>query len=121
MRFKFKLATVILAAASNLTLIGQPFVESLGLTGSGTAVAVLDNGIDLLSTDAEKATFGCTAVAVPDTCKVIYIDPNPPWDASHAHGSEICLAPASRANASPCFRASSEMGLRSVATSTSSE
>ena len=52
--------------AQSLPLISQPVVTSVGETGSGTTVAVIDDGIDYT-----RATFGpCTAPGTPATCKV---------------------------------------------------
>lgn len=49
-------------------LIGQPQAYAAGLTGAGTAVAVLDTGVDYT-----RAAFGsCTAPGSPSSCKVIY-------------------------------------------------
>ncbi|WP_190295028.1 S8 family peptidase [Methyloversatilis sp. RAC08] len=54
--------------AQALPLIGQPAAVSAGYQGAGTAVAVLDTGVDYT-----LAPFGaCTAVGVPaGTCRVV--------------------------------------------------
>ncbi|HEB86511.1 MAG TPA: IPTL-CTERM sorting domain-containing protein [Gammaproteobacteria bacterium] len=51
--------------SANLALINQPSVSSF--TGKGTAVAVLDTGVDYT-----RAAFGaCTAPGIPAKCKVV--------------------------------------------------
>jgi uncharacterized repeat protein (TIGR01451 family) len=51
----------------SLPLIKQPAVASAGEQGSGTTVAVIDNGIDYT-----RAAFGsCTAPGVPTSCRVV--------------------------------------------------
>lgn len=53
--------------AQSLPLIKQPAVASAGEQGSGTTVAVIDNGIDYT-----RAAFGsCTAPGVPASCRVV--------------------------------------------------
>ncbi|BDV42272.1 serine protease [Geotalea uraniireducens] len=55
------------ALAESLPLIGQPAAAWAGFTGAGTAVAVLDTGVDYT-----REAFGyCTAPGVPASCKVI--------------------------------------------------
>ncbi|RTL52746.1 MAG: IPTL-CTERM sorting domain-containing protein [Rhodocyclaceae bacterium] len=52
--------------AQSLPLINQPTVAAVGERGSGTTVAVIDNGIDYTN-----AAFGsCTSPGVPATCHV---------------------------------------------------
>ena len=52
--------------AKSLPLINQPAVAAVGEQGSGTTVAVIDDGIDYTN-----AAFGsCTAPGVPATCHV---------------------------------------------------
>jgi uncharacterized repeat protein (TIGR01451 family) len=52
--------------AQSLPLINQPVVAAAGEQGSGTTVAVIDDGIDFTN-----AAFGsCTAPSVPATCSV---------------------------------------------------
>ena len=53
--------------SSSLSLVTQPAVASLGLTGAGTTVAVIDTGVDYTRSD-----FGCTSPGVPSGCKVNY-------------------------------------------------
>jgi chitodextrinase len=54
--------------AQSLPLVGQPQVAAQGKLGAGTAVAVLDTGVDYT-----KAVFGsCTSPGVPSNCKVVY-------------------------------------------------
>ncbi len=53
-----------IAVPSNLALINQPQVASLGMTGGGTAVAVLDTGVNYT-----LSTFGtCSGSSVPHDC-----------------------------------------------------
>jgi hypothetical protein len=54
-------------AQRNLRLIGQPAVQSAGLEGAGTAVAVLDGPVDY-----RNGAFGCVAPGTPSTCGVAY-------------------------------------------------
>jgi poly(3-hydroxybutyrate) depolymerase len=53
----------------SLALIGQPAAVAEGKTGAGTAVAVIDTGVDFT-----RAAFGsCTAVNAPQsTCRVVH-------------------------------------------------
>jgi subtilisin family serine protease len=53
---------------SSFSLVQQPDVVALGLTGSGYSVAILDTGIDY-----SRAAFGsCTAPGVPqESCRVV--------------------------------------------------
>ena len=52
----------------SLPLIEQPEAEAVGVTGSGTAIAILDSGVDYT-----LSTFGsCTSPGVPADCKVVY-------------------------------------------------
>ncbi|MEW6714128.1 MAG: S8 family serine peptidase, partial [Nitrospirota bacterium] len=55
--------------ASTLPFIQQPQVAALGMVGTGTTVAVLDNGIDLT-----QPAFGTCTSPVPGFCS----DTNPP-------------------------------------------
>lgn len=72
-----------------LELIGQPIVQSKGYIGTGTAVAVLDTGID--STDPD---FGCNIPYYPDCCRVV-VDEEIAWVGeddpceSVSHGTHI--------------------------------
>lgn len=53
--------------AESLPQIGQPAVAAAGYGGSGSTVAVIDNGIDR----TRGAFGGCTAVGEPATCRVV--------------------------------------------------
>lgn len=69
--------------AQSLPLIGQPAVAAAGQSGTGTTVAVIDNGIDL-------AQVGCSAVATPASCRIaaaqtFVASPS----ASNVHGTNV--------------------------------
>lgn len=51
---------------ANLSLIAQPATHAVGYDGSGSTVAVLDDGIDYTN----SAFGGCTAPGTPSTCQV---------------------------------------------------
>lgn len=51
---------------ANLSLVGQPAAASSGYLGAGTAVAVLDTGIDYT-----RAPFNCSAPGQPSGCPVV--------------------------------------------------
>jgi len=73
---------------SSLPLISQPEAEDSGFTGEGTAVAVLDTGLDYTHAD-----FGsCTAVGTPASCKVVaaveIADEDGERD-DHGHGTNV--------------------------------
>lgn len=73
--------------AQSLALIRQPAAASAGQTGTGTAVAVLDTGVNYT-----HAAFGCTAVATPASCKVAAAIDFAPNDGSldaHGHGTNV--------------------------------
>jgi len=74
--------------AESFPLIGQPAAVAAGKTGAGTAVAVLDTGVDYTRTD-----FGsCTAPGVPSTCKVAYaadFAPNDNARDENGHGTNV--------------------------------
>lgn len=50
----------------SLPLIGQPAVAAGGNDGAGTAVAVIDTGVDYT-----REAFGCSAVGEPAACPVV--------------------------------------------------
>jgi hypothetical protein len=57
-------------------MINQPPVKTSGRVGTGTAVAILDTGVNYLLPD-----FGsCTSPGVPSTCKVVYAQDFAPSD-----------------------------------------
>lgn len=49
-----------------LPLIGQNVAQANGFQGQGKSVAIIDTGID-----HTNSAFGCTAVGVPSSCKVV--------------------------------------------------
>lgn len=54
--------------AQSFPLVGQPAAVAGGNTGAGTAVAILDTGVDYT-----RADFGtCTSPGAPATCRVAY-------------------------------------------------
>ena len=74
--------------AESLPLIGQPQAAALGYLGAGTAVAVLDTGVDYT-----KTAFGsCTSPGVPANCKVVYAQDFAPSDGkldADGHGTNV--------------------------------
>ncbi|MFZ5906076.1 MAG: PKD domain-containing protein [Nitrospirota bacterium] len=75
--------------AESLPLINQPPVASSGRVGTGTAVAILDTGVDYT-----RAAFGsCTSPGVPASCKVVYAQDfatNDGWpDVTPYHGTNV--------------------------------
>jgi len=56
----------------SLPLIRQSPTKSIGLTGVGAAVAILDTGVDY----THPAFGSCTSPGVPSSCKVVYTSPN---------------------------------------------
>lgn len=74
--------------AQSAPLLRQPQTLTLGQSGTGTTVAVLDTGVDYTRT-----AFGsCTAPGVPSTCKVVYAQDFSPDDGSrddNGHGSNV--------------------------------
>ena len=72
----------------SLPLINQPAVEASGKTGTGTAVAVLDTGVDYT-----RPAFGpCASPGSPAGCKVIYAQDFAPDDGSlddNGHGTNV--------------------------------
>jgi uncharacterized repeat protein (TIGR01451 family) len=74
--------------SQSLPLIGQPAAALAGQQGSGTAIAVLDTGVDYTN-----ALFGsCTEPGVPASCKVAVAKDMAPEDGAldaHGHGSMV--------------------------------
>ena len=74
--------------AESLPLIGQPQVAAQGTLGTGTAVAVLDTGVDYT-----KTAFGsCSSPGVPTNCKVVYAQDFAPGDSKlddNGHGTNV--------------------------------
>ena len=74
--------------AESFPLIGQPAAVAAGKTGDGTAVAVLDTGVDY--TRAELGS--CTAPGVPAGCRVAYaadFAPNDNLRDENGHGTNV--------------------------------
>lgn len=59
------------ALGQSLPLIGQPAAKTNGWTGAGTAVAVIDSGVDWKRDAFFPGTGGCTAVNSPAGCRVV--------------------------------------------------
>jgi len=74
--------------AQSLPLVEQPQVAAQGNLGAGTAVAVLDTGVDYT-----RAAFGsCSAAGVPANCKVVYAQDFAPNDGQRdadGHGTNV--------------------------------
>ncbi len=74
--------------SDSLDLIEQPAAEAAGFTGAGTAVAVLDTGLDYTHSD-----FGsCTAPGVPAACRVVATEEVAADDGSlddNGHGTNV--------------------------------
>ncbi|MFH1020772.1 MAG: S8 family serine peptidase [Pseudomonadota bacterium] len=72
----------------SLPLIKQPQAASIGLTGSGTSVAVIDTGLNY-----SLSAFGsCTAPGVPAGCRVsasVDIAPDDGALDAHGHGTNV--------------------------------
>ncbi len=83
--------------AQSLPLINQPTVSAAGGQGSGTTVAVIDDGIDFT-----KPAFGsCTAPGVPVGCRVTVSQNFGSGTTDTSHGTNVSaivlgVAPASR-------------------------
>lgn len=72
--------------AQSLPLVSQPPVFAAGLSGSGTTVAVIDDGIDIM----QSAFGGCTAPGVPSSCRIAALQTFPASPgASNVHGSNV--------------------------------
>lgn len=66
-------------------VINQPYAINNGFTGDGVSIAVLDTG-----TDYTNNTFGCTAVGIPTSCPIKFIQDFAPEDNqldSNGHGT----------------------------------
>ncbi len=96
----YKNETRELLLSQSLPLINQPTVAGAGFVGTGTAVAVLDTGVDYT-----RAAFGyCTAPNTPAGCKVKAAFEFAPQDYSlddNGHGTNVAgivlgVAPDSR-------------------------
>ncbi len=74
--------------AQSLPLIRQPTAAASGYTGAGTAVAVLDTGVD-----HTRAAFGsCSSPGVPAGCSVVYAQDFATNDGSlddNGHGTNV--------------------------------
>lgn len=74
--------------SESLDLIGQPAAEAAGHSGEGTAVAILDTGLDYTHAD-----FGsCTAVSTPSDCRVVAVEDFAGADGSlddNGHGTNV--------------------------------
>ncbi|ACM19997.1 serine protease, subtilase family, DUF11 domain-containing [Geotalea daltonii FRC-32] len=74
--------------SQSLPLIRAAQAQAMGATGAGTAVAVLDTGVDY----TRSAFGGCSAPGVPSSCKVIYAQDIAPSDGQldgNGHGSNV--------------------------------
>lgn len=97
--------------SQSLPLIGQPTASAAAQQGSGTAIAVLDTGVDYTNVQ-----FGsCTAPGMPAGCKVAVALDTAPDDGArdaHGHGSMVAgialsTAPAAKIIALDVFDGSS--------------
>lgn len=94
-------ARYTVALAESLPLIDQPEAAAAGYTGDGTAVAILDTGLDYT-----RAAFGsCSAPATPAaSCRVAYAQDFAPNDGAlddNGHGTNVAgialgVAPATK-------------------------
>jgi len=103
-----------LTLAESLPLIGQPQVSAQGNMGVGTAVAVLDTGVDYT-----RSTFGsCISPGVPANCKVVNAQDFAPSDGqldNNGHGTNVAgivlgVAPGTKIVALDVFRVSHTNG-----------
>jgi subtilisin family serine protease len=73
--------------AQSLSLIGQPLAATAGGTGEGTAVAVLDTGVD-----HRRPELGACAAPGAAGCRVVYSADVAPDDGAldaHGHGTNV--------------------------------
>jgi subtilisin family serine protease len=73
--------------ATSLDLIAQPEAEVAGFTGEGTAVAVLDTGLDYTHPD-----FGTCSAPGDTGCQVVAVEEMAPDDGQlddHGHGTNV--------------------------------
>lgn len=74
--------------ATSLPFIGQPAAAAAGATGAGTAVAVLDTGLDFT-----RAAFGACASAGAPGCRVVHVADFAPDDGvlddNNRHGTNV--------------------------------
>jgi subtilisin family serine protease len=79
--------------AQSLPLIGQPAAKSNGWTGAGTAVAVIDTGVDWKRDAFYPGAGGCTAVNSPAGCRVVATKEIAPADGQRddatLHGTNV--------------------------------
>ncbi len=101
-------ATYTPTLSQSLPLINQPAAAAVGQTGAGTAIAIIDTGVDYTNN-----AFGpCTAVAVPASCKVAYAQDFAPDDGQrddNGHGTNVAgiasgVAPGAKILALDVFR-----------------
>lgn len=70
--------------AQSLPLIAQPAAAAVGNDGTGTTVAVADDGIDYT-----RSEFGCTAPGVPASCRVSVSLSFGSGSSSNVHGTNV--------------------------------
>ncbi|MCX7164154.1 MAG: S8 family serine peptidase [Rhodocyclales bacterium] len=103
-----------LALAESLPLIWQSQAYAQGYQGTGTAVAVLDTGVDY----TQPAFGSCSAPGVPTNCKVVYAQDFAPNDGqrdNNGHGTNVAgivagVAPGTKIIALDVFRGSTATG-----------
>ena len=103
-----------LALAESLPLVGQPQVAAQGNLGAGTAIAVLDTGVNYTN-----SAFGsCTSPGLPANCKVVYAQDFAPSDGKldeGGHGTNVAgivlgVAPGTKIVALDVFSGSTASG-----------
>lgn len=103
-----------LALAESLPLVGQPQVAAQGNLGAGTAIAVLDTGVNYTN-----SAFGsCTSPGLPANCKVVYAQDFAPSDGKldeDGHGTNVAgivlgVAPGTKIVALDVFSGSTASG-----------